>query len=129
MPSSNVQLEGQWLGYGTEVQLDTNNNVKKIELKLIKNIVKISCNVYKVTETYYFKNGLINDGPVTYLLSTDGNNENFIISDFSGIGIDYYNVKGKHMLFRYNINGLMANQTPNPQNLNSLDGNFKLKRQ
>lgn len=125
MSSTHIKLEGQWVGYGTETELDANNTIQKTDLKLIKNIEKVSKNTYKVTETYYYMNETINYGPVNYIISTGCKDEKFICSDSLGMGIDFYNVNGKYMIYRYNINGIPISQS---QPYSSLDGNFKLKK-
>jgi len=103
MPSSHIQLEGEWIGKGVEKELLPDGSLQTAELSL-----------------------------VTYLINTGGNNEKFISSDSFGIGIDFYNVEGKHMKYRYNINGatpnIMADIPSEIQPFTSLDGTFKLKR-
>lgn len=113
------------MGMGIEYQIDSSGNIQKNELKLVKQIQKISDDVYKVDETYYTTNGLIDYGPVSYLISTCNDKKNFISSDPYGAGIDFYDVDGSTMIYRYNINGITPSIT---EPYSSLNGTFKLKK-
>lgn len=113
------------MGTGFEYGMDVSGNVQKTELKLVKQIQKISCDVYKVDETYYNMNGTINYGLVTYLISVGNDKKEFITSDSTGMCIDFYNVDDSLMTYRYSINGLTINGS-NPYS--SQSGTFKLKK-
>lgn len=127
MPSKSncVKLSGYWIGTGIEYGIDVSGNIQKTELKLVKQIQKISDDVYKVDETYYNMNGTINYGPVTYLISTGDDKKDFITSDSRGMGVDFYNVVDNTMIYRYNINGITIG---NGERYSSLNGTFKLKK-
>lgn len=127
MPSKSncVKLSGYWIGTGIEYGIDVSGNIQKTELKLVKQIQKISDDVYKVDETYYNINGTINYGPVTYLISTGDDKKDFITSDSRGMGVDFYNVVDNTMIYRYNINGITISID---EQYSSLNGTFKLKK-
>ena len=127
MPSKSncVKLSGYWIGTGIEYGIDVSGNIQKTELKLVKQIQKISDDVYKVDETYYNINGTINYGPVTYLISTGDDKKDFITSDSRGMGVDFYNVVDNTMIYRYNINGITISED---EQYSSLNGTFKLKK-
>ena len=127
MPSKSncVKLSGYWIGTGIEYGIDVSGNIQKIELKLVKQIQKISDDVYKVDETYYNMNSSINYGPVTYLISTGDDKKDFITSDSIPMGIDFYNVVDNTMIYRYNINGITISID---EQYSSLNGTFKLKK-
>jgi len=113
------------MGTGIEYEIDVSGNIQKTELKLVKQIQKISGDVYKVDETYYFMNSTINYGPVSYLISTGDDKKDFITSDSYGIGVDFYNVDDSTMIYRYNINGITISED---EPYSSLNGTFKLKK-
>lgn len=127
MPSKSncVKLSGYWIGTGIEYGIDVSGNIQKTELKLVKQIQKISDDVYKVDETYYNMNGAINYGPITYLISTGDDKKDFITSDSRGMGVDFYNVVDNTMIYRYNINGITISID---EQYSSLNGTFKLKK-
>jgi hypothetical protein len=127
MPSKSncVKLSGYWIGTGIEYGIDVNGNIQKTELKLFKQIQKISDDVYKVDETYYNMNGTINYGPITYLISTGDDKKDFITSDSRGMGLDFYNVVDNTMIYRYNINGITIGVD---EPYSSLNGTYKLKK-
>lgn len=120
-----VKLTGYWMGTGIEYGIDVSGNIKKTELKLVKQIQKISDDVYKVDETYYSMNGTINYGPISYLISTGDDKKDFITSDSRGMGIDFYNVDNSTMIYRYNINGITISVD---EPYSSLNATFKLKK-
>lgn len=119
------KLSGNWEGFGIEQNLDVSGNVSETKLRLVKQIVKVAKDTYKVTDTYYYEDNTINYGPVTYLIGTGGNKKNFMNEDDSGMGINFTKVDGTCMNFRYNANGLPIDElNPYP----SLDGTYELKK-
>ena len=111
---------GSWEGEGKETRLvRSSNTVESGKLKLTKLVKKYQGNVYKVTDTYYFPDGSVNYGPVSYLINTSGTN-NFICSDDSGSGIDTYLFNNKQMTFTYDLNGIPEDVDPLFQSLNAV---------
>lgn len=124
--SNCVKLTGYWMGTGIEYGIDVSGNIQKTELKLIKQIQKISDDVYKVDETYYLMDGTVDYVSEPFLISTGTDKKNFITSATYGPGIDFYTVNESTMIYRYNINGVTISGDDYPYS--SLNGTFKLKK-